>query len=83
MKTRRFFAFLLVLCFAFSFARAEEGDGKTPGTVGQWLDQAEGSADIPAVTVAQYLTGVFEKTGISTEEQAQQLADGLDTVLEN
>lgn len=33
-----------------------------------------GNASIPAVAVAQYLTGVVEKLGIKTEEEAQLLA---------
>jgi len=35
------------------------------------------NADMPAVAVAQYLIGIFEKNGIGTEAQVQELIDSL------
>ena len=40
-----------------------------------------GNEKMPAVTVAQYLTGIIEKLGITNEEQAQELIGGLDEIL--
>jgi len=42
---------------------------------------AAGNGKIPAIAVAQYLTGIAERLGISNEEQAQLLITGLDEIL--
>jgi len=41
----------------------------------------QGTPVIPAITVAQFLTAVIEKQNVKTEEQAQDLLDNLDGVL--
>ena len=42
-----------------------------------------GNGKIPAVAVAQYLTGIIEKIGLENEKQAQQLISELEMALKN
>ena len=44
--------------------------------------ESMGNMNIPAVAVAQYLTGVFEKLGVKTEEDAQLLAEKVKQIFE-